>query len=344
MSKKFLVLVGGAILASSAAAQSNVTVYGLMDAGIVRESGGAAGSVTQVGSGIAGGSRLGFRGAEDLGNGVSANFVLEMGINIDTGASAQGGTTFGRQAHVGLTKKGLGSVTLGRQYTPIFNTINALDPFGGVSMAGSGNNMLSEGGIRMNNTVKLAAAGVGGLVAEVAYGFGESAIDSSANRNMGAMLGYKLGRFDIRGGYHRNNNANNSDSGRSAIVGGTIDFSTVKAHLAVQSSKGLVIVNGRAIPGTDTRDVMVGLTVRLGANTIMTSYTDKNDRSIHAGDARQLAIGLSHRLSKRTDLYTSIARIKNDAPAGAARFYTVGNASSQGSGDKAYNFGVRHLF
>lgn len=343
MNKRLLLLLGASTLAASAMAQSNVSIYGLVDAGIVRESGGAAGSVTQMGSGIAAGSRLGFRGTEDLGSGLGAIFALEMGFNIDTGVSGQG-ALFGRQAWVGLQKNDLGAITLGRQYTPLFLTVNAIDPFLGASMAGSGNNMLAEGGIRMNNTVKIAATGAGPLVAEVAYGFGEVPGDTSANRNMGAMLGYKNGPLDVRFGYHRNSNADGTDDGRSAMIGGTYNFNVLKAHLGVQSNKGLVVINGRPITGTDTRDTIVGVTVPFGVNTLMASYTRKDDRGTNDADAQQLAIGISHRVSKRTDFYASVARIRNDAPVGSARFYTVGNGSSQGTGDKAFNFGVRHVF
>ena len=64
--------------ATSAQAQSNVTIYGIVDAGIVHESGGKDGNVTRLGSGIASASRFGFRGNEDLGNGLSAVFTLEV--------------------------------------------------------------------------------------------------------------------------------------------------------------------------------------------------------------------------------------------------------------------------
>ncbi|HZV66247.1 MAG TPA: porin, partial [Telluria sp.] len=73
-----------AAYASHAAAQSNVTIYGIVDAGFVHESGGAAGSVNKITSGIGSTSRLGFRGNEDLGGGLSALFQLEIGTRIDT--------------------------------------------------------------------------------------------------------------------------------------------------------------------------------------------------------------------------------------------------------------------
>jgi len=67
-------------------AQSSVSIYGIVDAGLVRESGGPDGKVTALGGGVASGSRLGFRGKEDLGGGLSANFLLENGFNSDNGS------------------------------------------------------------------------------------------------------------------------------------------------------------------------------------------------------------------------------------------------------------------
>src|SRR4051812_23419151 len=82
------------------AARSNVSIYGVVDAGLSFEAGNKDGSVTKVTGGIASGSRLGFRGTEDLGGGTSAMFLLESGIQADTGVSGQGGVLFGRQAFV----------------------------------------------------------------------------------------------------------------------------------------------------------------------------------------------------------------------------------------------------
>src|SRR6267142_2250916 len=67
-----------------------VEIYGIVDVGVVFEGGNAAGSITKVTSGVESGSRIGFRGREDLGDGLSAYFVLESGFSADTGAGAQG--------------------------------------------------------------------------------------------------------------------------------------------------------------------------------------------------------------------------------------------------------------
>jgi hypothetical protein len=85
-------VIGAAVaaLAAPAWAQSSVTIYGIAHVGVVFERGGAKGNVTKVTSGIASGSRLGFRGTEDLGGGQSAYFLLESGFGLNTGANAQG--------------------------------------------------------------------------------------------------------------------------------------------------------------------------------------------------------------------------------------------------------------
>src|SRR5215203_819094 len=107
----------GTMAASTATAQSSVTVYGLLDSGLVYTTNiNAAGdSITKVPS-LTGTfpSRIGFRGAEDLGNGLQAVFTLETGLGLDTGAMGQGNRLFGRQATIGL-KGAWGTLTLGRQ-------------------------------------------------------------------------------------------------------------------------------------------------------------------------------------------------------------------------------------
>ncbi len=131
--KKLNLYVAGAVIlggfSTGALAQTNVTIYGLIDTGIVHETGNVAGSVTKVTSGMSNGSRIGFKGSENLGDGLSVIFLLESGYQVDTGAMGQGGLLFGRQAYVGLKSVDKGTVTLGRQYTPQYNTLVLADPF-----------------------------------------------------------------------------------------------------------------------------------------------------------------------------------------------------------------------
>jgi predicted porin len=113
MKKALLALAVLAAFAGTASAQTNVTMYGVLDMALQHENDGVN-STTALDSGIQSGSRLGFKGTEDLGGGLKANFDLEAGVNADTGTSSQGGILFGRQAWVGLSG-GFGSLRLGRQ-------------------------------------------------------------------------------------------------------------------------------------------------------------------------------------------------------------------------------------
>ncbi|MFB9241758.1 porin [Massilia antarctica] len=338
-----------AIVCNVAMAQSSVTVYGVADAGIVAESGGPAGSVTKMVGGVEGGSRLGFRGTEDLGRGVAAIFALEMGINLDTGTSAQGGVLFGRQAFVGLSSPA-GALTLGRQYTPLFLSLSAVDPFQAFSTAGSAANLMSNAGIRMNNTIKYASAPVNGFNGELAYGLGEVPGSSRVGRQLGAALGYVRGPLSLRLGYANVNSIPVGPApmttGKTTMLGGVYDFRVVKLSLGVASNKGTVNVNTRIDPNpaAKSRDTILGVTLPVGAGNIRASAVFKHDRSPTDRNARQLGAAYNYFISKRTDVYIAYARIHNDVLAGATGFYTVGNATEAGSGNKAFNLGMRHSF
>jgi predicted porin len=356
------------IVTGGAAAQSSVTLYGVADAGVVFESGGAKGRVTKLTSGIASGSRLGFRGNEDLGGGMNAYFALEAGISLDTGTSAQGvnagaptqGVPFGRLALVGL-KGGWGSVSAGRQYTPIAATIATLaDPFA-TGMAGTALNIFNSTGLRANNSIIYATPSLGGFTADAMYSMGEVIGDSSASRGLGGTVAYAAGPINVRlAHFTRNAAVANLAAARNTLLAGTYNFGPAKIHLAyaVNKGPGSAAYLGQAyvapaahnpygsavppIPSTDSRDYLIGATASAGPGTLMLSYIHRKDRTVNAQDASQLAIGYSYPLSKRTDIYTSIGEIRNRRGAG----YSVGNNGDVtfGSGNRAYNLGVRHIF
>lgn len=332
MKRSYLVLAGiGAFhaLTGNVSAQTSLTLYGLVDAGLVYERGGAAGNVTKLTSGVQSGSRLGFKGMEDLGGGLSAKFALESGFNMDTGTMGQGGRLFGRQAWVGLGGR-WGDLTFGRQYTPHFLMLDQVDPFG-TGLAGSSTNLMSTVD-RMNNTIKLATPAWSGFTGELAYGFGEVPGDSSANRQLGGSVGYASGPLMLKVAHHRVENPTGTDDARSTLVGGKFDFGMAAASLGVGLNRGTGT--------TDNRDYMLGVTVPVGAGALLASFTRKDDRTGLNADADQWAVGYTHALSRRTNLYTSFARISNDP--GAA--FTAGNASEPGTSDKAFNIGIRHKF
>lgn len=358
MSKKLMAAAVLAALSQLAWAQSNVTVYGLLDAGVSLESGNSAGSVTKVGSGIAGGSRWGFKGTEDLGGGTRALFLIEGGMQVDTGVSGQGGLTYGRQAFVGIANNQAGTLTMGRQYAPHYLATVFADPFSSGTSADEKNliNAVSDGG-RMSNSIKYASPQWRGFSGEVAYSAGETSGDNTAGRAAGFAIAYDAGPLAVRVAWHDKNNdtaATKFGSARNSFVAATYAFPLAKLYLAYGVNKGLFSSTlrnaanpyGYAVAPTaasltdDSSDALAGLAVPLGAHTVLASWIHKDDRTAPNRDADQFALGYRYNWSLRTNLYAVYARMvnKNGAP------YTLGNASDGGSGDRAVNLGMQHAF
>src|SRR5450830_600646 len=175
MHKRILAAAVMALGAGAASAQSNVSIYGIVDAGYVRESGGAIGTVNKITSGVASASRIGFKGSEDLGSGITALFTLETGFRVDTGEVDVSGTIFNRQAFVGLKSNTGGMLTIGRQYTSWHNALAQVgDPFA-TGMAGTARNLFPDYGpnIRSSNTVQYTAPVYQGFTGEIAWSPGE---------------------------------------------------------------------------------------------------------------------------------------------------------------------------
>ena len=332
--KKFWLAVAlfGAV-ASAAQAQAGLTMYGIADVGLLREYGRLAPAVTKLDSGLQSGSRLGFKGTEDLGGGMKALFVLETGLQMDTGGFAQGGLAFGRQSYVGLDS-GYGTLTLGRQNQSQFIALDAIDPFG-TGLAGTSTNLFYfPRGIRNNNMVMYASPTVGGFSGELQYGFGEVAGNSSLKRTLGAALGYAIGPVQAKLSYEKENATGLlvDNSFRATMLSGGYDFSVAQLALAYQTVRGNNALN--------ENNTLIGVTVPFGANAVMASYIRHKDRTSTNLNANQFALGYTYAMSKRTNLYSSIARIAESN--GAA--FTVGNATGGGSNNKAFNVGVRHKF
>lgn len=336
-----LAVLSAVAAAGTAQAQSNVTIYGVLDMAVQNENtGGATGTKTALDSGIQSGSRLGFKGTEDLGNGLKANFKLEMGVNADTGGSSQGGLAFGRQAYVGLSGD-FGTVNFGRQYAPIFIAVDNIDPFDAGITSGQAGSGTSSSGIlglfgtpfRTNNTMNYTTNNLGGFSASLAYSFGEVAGSTSASRQIGLSGTYAAGPVLATAAYHSSNDVAGNAT-KISFVGATYDFGVAKAAAAY----------GKTTSDTNTvdnKEWMLGVTVPVGAaGAIVGSYTRATDRLVStAGNGNQIALGYTYSISKRTNLYTSFSRTSNDANSNAG-----GLAAGNGLTDRLFNVGIRHAF
>lgn len=339
-----LFVLAGICAAGSACAQSNVTLYGLLDIGVVHDGGQPnGGSITKLSSGIWNGSRWGLRGREDLGNGLAAIFTIESGFQADTGVSGQG-ALFGRQAFVGLAGN-FGAVKLGRQYSSIDATVAVTDPFGAggagrnVSLVTAAyiNSAKSFYNNRINNSVVYTSPTVGGFSGEVGYGFGEVQGNNSAGRYMGASVGYAAGPVYVRLAHQDTNDATATGGQRHTILGASYNFNVLTAYFQYVQNQ----YEASNAVTAKSRDMLLGVSVPVTTNgRVLASVIRKDDRLAANQDATMTALGYMHDLSKRTTVFTSWGRISNKNGA----FYTVNQSIDQGTGNRSMNVGIRHAF
>jgi predicted porin len=249
MQKKIIALAVAGLVSGAAFAQSNVTIYGIADVGLdIANSG--YGTQTRIQSGQSAGSRIGFKGEEALGNGLKAEFVLESGVNLDTGSISghttnvqqgiagqntagnqtpnttqnAGSTIFSRQAYAGLTSSTLGGVYFGKQYTPGFTVKAKADAFG-LGMSPNANNVYQMAD-RFDNAVTYKSPVLAGFSGQLAYSSGQenNGTDNGngtlaqvrAGKAAGAMAQYDNGPVWVGASYHDVNGLNFSGTTATA--------------------------------------------------------------------------------------------------------------------------------
>jgi GBP family porin len=334
-------------------AGGGVTIYGLMDACAIRADLGV-GRLTGVNSGCLYGSRLGFRGTEDLGGGLRASFTLESGLTIDNGMLAQGGRMFGRKALVSLGGA-WGSVEMGRDYAPAFYVVQPIDPMGlGIGTASSTiwTGAASTTAARNDNAVNLLSPAWGGLSLRLQVAAGERGNNGSRNAQ-GVNVLYRNGKTTAGLSHTRVANAGNSDHDRATTVGAKHDFGAFSLAAIVQagawegSRPAAAPSSASSIFSRSYRSYLVGGSVRAGdfgrVNASVKRYDDRTARNF---DALQVSVNYVHALSKRTDLYAGYSRLRNEG----ASSYAVSDATTAYSGvtpgasTSLIATGIKHLF
>jgi predicted porin len=329
-----------ATAASTAHAQSSVTLYGIIDAGIsyVSNSATPAGhaSLVKYADGVASGSRWGVRGAEDLGGGLKALFVLENGFSSADGSIGQGGALFGRQAYVGVSKDGIGTLAFGRQYSFSTDYLGANYTTGSQTPAGNYgwhiNDVDQLSASRINNAVKFSSANFSGLTFGAMYGFSNragafagtptvatapgGASQQGASSAYSFGLNYAQGPFGIGAAYTNIRYPNGATPPFSVSIanvntGGLRDLETYGVGARVAIGAGLVWGNWthttfEPLAGASSRlnnyeiGGRYGFTPALAAGLGYT-FSDLGDR--FNGKWHQVTGALDYALSKRTDVY-----------------------------------------
>ncbi|HTJ91907.1 MAG TPA: porin [Pararobbsia sp.] len=211
------------VVCVSAHAQSSVTLYGLLDTGIVYTNNQLGHSNFQMLSGETQNTVFGLKGDEDLGAGLHAIFKLEQGFFVQNGAEAFSGDIFGSQAWVGLQSEKYGSVTLGRQFDVMNDLVGPIsaefNTWGGsIAAHPFENDNLAADSVVINNSVKYASPTIAGFTFETMYSFSNQTAFAN-NRSYGFAASYATGPFNFAAGYLQFNNAGNGSG--AATTGDT---------------------------------------------------------------------------------------------------------------------------
>ncbi|NHZ78628.1 porin [Massilia sp. CCM 8695] len=337
MQCKLMAAVLAAAIPLCASAQSSVTIYGVADASLAKEDTDVkGGSRTVVNSGNQSTSRVGFRGVEDLSNGLSAVFNLEAGVALDSGAGDS--VLFGRRAVVGL-KGGFGTVMIGREYTPIADVANASD-INGQGFYGS--NLSSFGGAtrltrRISNSVNYKSNSMGGVIVSAGYGLGEQATGPSQDL-MGLAVEYKANNIYVGGGYHVVERLASGDD-KEMIVGAGFTIGPVEI-------RGNYMAADPTGKGNKYEQINAGLSYTFGNNKIYGNVQQNKLEGGAKGNGASLAY--SYALSKRTNVYASYAMLRNNDKAtfgiNSAGSNVTPPATAFGADPSALAVGVRHSF
>lgn len=338
MKKHILSMAILAAFSAAAQAQSNVTVYGVADSYMDFGNNGQN-SVTRLQSGGIFGSRIGFRGTEDLGGGLKALFTLENGFNIDDGSLGQGGLLFGRQAFVGLSGNA-GTVTLGRQYSPLFLTLATYGLGGGMGWGNASNYFADPSVLRINNSIVYASPTQSGFTVKAMHGFGENTVSGQSTlgdtNNISGQ--YDAGAFSANMTYlRRNTTASNTDTWAVAGVSYNFGVATVATQYQVKRDDARVARNDY---------FEIGATIPLTNASLLVDFGKFKNKVVDNANASVLSVRYDYFLSKRTTLYAGVAKLRNDANSNFGINGATGAALAVANGNspRAIITGIRHTF
>jgi len=352
-------------------AQSSVTLFGVVDAGYSVGNGSVSNSTTMRTDRI-GSSRLGFRGVEDLGGGMRAEFWLEAGVANDSGAgsatnsnnqangsgitalpagttaSINGGSqglTFNRKSTVGLVGS-MGEIRLGRDYSPQFYPDAQYDPFGTNGVASS---LIAYGGgtaaVRASNMFAYHSPNVGGFTVMLGSYLGENNTGAAAGKagdGNGIHVRYAQGPWAVSYASSTTKSGAATEV-KTSTMGGAYDFKVAR-----------VMINSNVVQNTGLKDIrgaLIGVTVPMGGGTFKLSSA-LLEQDVSSGGVvgalgtsvaatNRIAVGYVYLLSKRTSVFGTYARNTNSGGANRGLNGAVTGANQSSTG---YDLGVNHTF
>lgn len=306
--------------ATGAQAQSSVTVYGLLDAAVGQFQVAGGPKLKRLDSGNFSTSYLGFKGTEDLGGGLKANFTLDSFLLLDAGTPGRVNNVdgfWGRNANVGLSG-GFGSLRLGRMGPPLFVSSLLFNAFGdsfGYSPtirqyynAPYGTPLVGDSG--WNNSIGYTSPRLGGMTANVQVAAGEGAA-TSRGPNWGANLVYFGGPLGLSFAWQKVQTQGTLGRAISAFPG----FSSQTAYqLGGSFNAGFArffaqagTIDTRASAGVKVKNLHLSVSVPVGpSGALLAAYGNSTIKTAGAAvrpESDMLTLGYTHKLSKRTELY-----------------------------------------
>ena len=350
MQKKLIALAVAGMIAAPAFAQSNVTVYGRLDYGYLMTdtdttTAGVKSSTetssTGFGTGALTTSRLGVMGSEDLGNGLKANFQLELRIadtsafGSDTGADLADSFDT-RLALVGLSG-GFGGVTLGRQYT-------AVETVWGIGSAGGLNNAAGAAytsGVKFNNTrsdelITYTSPSMNGFKAQVQYGKGTTETTTeTSQKEFGLNVTYANGPLNVGLGYSKEKaevaNVTTSEP-KQVLLGASYDFGAAKVFGLYANGSDDMAAGAADDLDRDVWELGVNVPVGMATTLVASYYRGDSEDGATKADIDGYQLGAIYSLSKRTKLYALYGNAEVDVD-------SMNNAETTN-----FALGVRHDF
>ena len=366
MQKKIIDLAVAGLASTAAFAQSNVTIYGIADVGIAQVRSTGQLTSTQVRSGALSTSRIGFKGVEDLGNGLKALFVLEYRLDVDGNNGIGGNYTNGqatasgpaRQQLVGLTG-GFGTVAAGRLQTTAFDWQVKYQALGATAFDVT-NNLAAKGDfrinattdIRANNAVAYISPSFGGVTVALNHAFAAEQANSTTASSLGATLVgvyYDNGPLSVGfvGEKLQGNGALEATERTDLGLGVSYDFGVAKLKATYQTTKN----NASGLTGLAGKfNAVGGIGAEIPVSTkgkVHVVYAQSDLKTTAANDnGRGLSVAYTHDLSKRTTAYAGFSFIDN-AGNGVTYGQTLAGGlapATLGGSSNVIAAGVRHMF
>ena len=340
------------VTAGTACAQSSVTVFGDIDIG-VRHTSGSLAKATVVSTDGIDTSQIGFRGTEDLGDGLSVSFWLEAGFEGDTGIgvatntnnqtngwTSSNGLNFNRRSTVSLTGK-WGELRVGHDYSATVRNLGFFDPFFALGIGG--NQMVYSIGDRptvyhVSNSVAYLYntngwSGGPGLYGMAQYFLGENSgnvPNAKDGTGYGVRIGYAKGPVDVAVAV-----------GRTQYLSGDMK----QANVGASWDLGVVQLKGeysRDSLGTiDSRGYLVGANVPVGLHLFRGDFSTYKTADSSNSAIKKWSLGYVYYMSKRTALYGTYAHLMNS---GGLNWAFTGAATAPNGSSTGYEVGIRHNF